>query len=213
MIDASINLTEHFENPETANVGVLALEKYIEIEAEEDVLNNLDWILIKMYYTDEEVTSAGIDESTLRMYYYNESTSTWEVMSDSGVNTTGNYVWGNTTHLSFFGLFGNPPPTTITTTTAPPSSGGGPSGRRETTTTTIPTTTIAEVTTTTLLTTTTILEETTIPMGEVTKPTVSPITGLITFVTSSIGIGLVFITIIWIMFSISYKKGWIFKNR
>jgi len=211
--DGSINITESFNSTKPVNIGVLALDKYLEIETDDKIKDGLGWILIKLYYTDEEVTSKGIDESSLRMYYYNESSSNWEVMSDSGVNTTGNYVWGNTTHLSFFGLFGNLPPTTITTTTAPPSSGGGPSGRRETTTTTIPTTTIAEVTTTTLLTTTTILEETTIPMGEVTKPTVSPITGLITFVTSSIGIGLVFITIIWIMFSISYKKGWIFKNR
>jgi len=209
--DGSINITESFNSTKPVNIGVLALDKYLEIETDDKIKDGLGWILIKLYYTDEEVTSKGIDESSLRMYYYNESSSNWEVMSDSGVNTTGNYVWGNTTHLSFFGLFGNLPPTTITTTTAPPSSGGGPSGRRETTTTTIPTTTIAEVTTTTLLTTTTILEETTIPMGEVTKPTVSPITGLITLITSPIGIGVICI-LIGCVVGVIYKK-YRFKNK
>ena len=31
------------------------------------------WSIITVYYTDEEVTNAGIDESTLRLYYYDEN--------------------------------------------------------------------------------------------------------------------------------------------
>jgi transglutaminase-like putative cysteine protease len=181
LIDASINLTEQFNNPGTANVGVLGLNKYIEIEADENIKNNLGWIIIKMYYTDEDVSNAGIDESTLRMYYYNETISKWEVMTNSGVNTTANYVWGNTTHLSFFGLFGNlsTTTTTIPTTTVPPTAtvtggGGGGGGGIITTTTLFVTTTIPSLTTTVTkpVTTTTVSKaEAGIPTGKTAMPT------------------------------------------
>lgn len=176
LTETSINLTKHSDNPTNATVGILELGKYIEIEYDEEMKDNLGWIMIKMYYTDEDVSNAGIDESTLRMYYYNESTSTWEVMPDSGVDTTTNYVWGNTTHLSFFGLFGNAPPTPTTTVPpAPTVTGGGGGGGGITTTTTLPVTTTTPSLTTTVtkpVTTTTVTKtEAGIPTGRAVMPT------------------------------------------
>jgi len=175
IIGTSINLTKHSDNPGNANIGVLELGKYIEVGCDEEMEDNLGWIMIKMYYKPQDVTNAGIDPSTLRMYYYNESTSKWEVMQNSGVDTTANYVWGNATHLSFFGLFGNAPTSPTVTTTTPITAAGGGGGGGGTTTiiTTIKptTTTIKTVSPTTKPTTTTITAGTGLPTGRAVIPT------------------------------------------
>jgi len=69
-----------------------------------------DWAIIKVYYTDAQLAIVGIDESTLRIQYYNATSDTWETYNPprGGVNTIENYVWANVTHFSGFGVFGVP---------------------------------------------------------------------------------------------------------
>jgi hypothetical protein len=83
------------------------LGKYITIENSSEI--DINWTIIKVYYTDEEVTAAGLDESTLRLEYYNETSGTWTRYDapDGGVDTTENYVWANVTHFSIWGIFGS----------------------------------------------------------------------------------------------------------
>ncbi len=73
---------------------------------------NMSWVIIKIYYTDAEVTAAGLQESSLAIEYYNATSDTWETFDppNGGVNTTANYVWANSTHFSGYGVFGSPPP-------------------------------------------------------------------------------------------------------
>ncbi|MDP7623220.1 MAG: hypothetical protein QF436_03850, partial [Candidatus Woesearchaeota archaeon] len=79
--------------------------------------------------TDAEVTTANLVESTLRLYKYNGSSTVWDLISPGGVDTTLNYVWGNVSGFSTFGIFGNVVSTPSTdTTTADEGSGGGGSG-------------------------------------------------------------------------------------
>ncbi|MCK4634522.1 MAG: hypothetical protein KAT37_01475, partial [Candidatus Aenigmarchaeota archaeon] len=115
LINTTIGAASYPENPvgdfEMAHIG-----KYVEVVTSSYVTENLLWVIVKLFYTDENVSSAGINESTLRLYYYNETLGNWS--SEPGdVNTSGNYVWGNTTHFSFYGMFGE-----TTTTIEPPSS-------------------------------------------------------------------------------------------
>ncbi|MFC1696898.1 FG-GAP repeat domain-containing protein [Nanoarchaeota archaeon] len=109
-VTGSIDFIEHGDNPTEANFGVEGL-KYVDIEASAEIKDNIGWIMIYIYYTDEEIAVAGLDESTLRIYYYNETLDDWVVEADSGVNITGNYVWANITHLSIFGTGGSAPST------------------------------------------------------------------------------------------------------
>ncbi|MBS3166202.1 hypothetical protein J4444_03710, partial [Candidatus Woesearchaeota archaeon] len=53
----------------------------------------------------------GLDESTLRLWYYNETSASWMKYDtpDGGVDTTNNYVWASTTHFSTWGVFGTAP--------------------------------------------------------------------------------------------------------
>jgi peptide/nickel transport system substrate-binding protein len=72
-------------------------------------------IEIRIYFTDQEVKSAYVAKSTLRMYYWNGTD--WLLENHTGVvigsdvpDYTG-YVWARITHLSLFALIGKPPPT------------------------------------------------------------------------------------------------------
>ncbi|HDQ59977.1 MAG TPA: hypothetical protein ENN30_02175 [Candidatus Woesearchaeota archaeon] len=96
--------------------------KGIRVETDEYTKGNLTWALIKIYYDDSEIE--GLDEDSLRIYYYNETSEDWEVYDtpNGGVNTTGKYVWANTTHFSEFGVFGEE------TATETPRSSGRSSG-------------------------------------------------------------------------------------
>ena len=81
-----------------------------------------------MYYTDAEVTASGLDETTLRLYKFNSSSATWFETASSGVDITGNFVFGNVTSFSSFGLFGTvvaASTTATTTTTAASTSNSG----------------------------------------------------------------------------------------
>ena len=59
---------------------------------------------ITMQYNDSDV--AGIDEDTLRMYYWNEIANGWIIIEDSGVWANNNTVWANVTHLTIFAPMG-----------------------------------------------------------------------------------------------------------
>jgi len=76
-------------------------------EADAAVEDNMQYTTIEIYYTDDEAKSAGIlDESRLRLYEFNEKTQEWAVMTNSGVDTVNNIVYGDTTHFSAFGTGG-----------------------------------------------------------------------------------------------------------
>ncbi len=73
-------------------------------------------IIVKVYYDDEALRDAMIDESSLSLYWWDGAS--WQQFSDTGVNTTGDYVWAiittesspNLTQLSGtpIALSGNP---------------------------------------------------------------------------------------------------------
>ena len=80
------------------------LGKFISIDAPD--ITNITEAEIRIYYTDAELLASHIDETTLKMYYYNPSTGWGEIPST--VNTAENYVSAITTHFSDYGLGGEP---------------------------------------------------------------------------------------------------------
>lgn len=95
-------------NPKTG-IGIPGLGKFFGIDADQPVLNTMGNIEIRVDYTDAEVAAAGINEATLRLYYYNESANAWQAYNapNGGVDTINNYVWAITDHFSTWGIFGN----------------------------------------------------------------------------------------------------------
>jgi hypothetical protein len=71
-----------------------SLNKWIDVSVPD--VSQVTQIEIRLYYTDAELTAAGVDESLLRLLWWNGSQ--WKECSDSGVNTASSggysgYIW------------------------------------------------------------------------------------------------------------------------
>ncbi|MBI2143197.1 hypothetical protein HYU20_02545 [Candidatus Woesearchaeota archaeon] len=86
--------------------GKRELQKYVEVEADEELKSNISSATLRISYTDEEALAANLSEESLALHFYNETSLVWQQLN-STANTALNYVEGNTTHLSLFGIFGS----------------------------------------------------------------------------------------------------------
>ncbi len=86
--------------------GKRELQKYVEVEADEELKANVSSATLRISYTDEEALAANISEASLAIHFYNETALLWQQLN-STADTALNHVEGNTTHLSLFGVFGN----------------------------------------------------------------------------------------------------------
>lgn len=111
-----------------ANAGVLGLGKFLSISMTNE--SALTQATIKVFYTDAEVAAAGVVESTLRLYFFNETTGTWNAVNppDGGVDTTNNFVFANTNHFSAWGIFGNAVAAPAPSPSPAPTGGAGGGG-------------------------------------------------------------------------------------
>lgn len=64
----------------------------------------LESITIFFTYTEEQIE--GFDESTLKIYFWNESISKWVGLASSQVNTAAKTVTATTDHFTYFALIG-----------------------------------------------------------------------------------------------------------
>jgi PGF-pre-PGF domain-containing protein len=81
---------------------------YVYAKASGNLVNSTSWLIIKVFYDQNEL--GALDESTLKLRYFNESACSWEDLPVSGINLTGNYVWSNISHYSVFALLAQPAP-------------------------------------------------------------------------------------------------------
>ena len=66
-------------------------------------------VTIKIYYNPQQLSKLGMNENSLKIFYWDNSTSSW-VPVESHVNSTEHYVWANVDHLSVWALMGEPSP-------------------------------------------------------------------------------------------------------
>ena len=70
------------------------------------VLDSFDSpVTVSYQYTDEDIS--GLDESTLKMYHYRDSS--WAELDDCTVNVDSNTITCTAPHFSIFAIFGTPP--------------------------------------------------------------------------------------------------------
>ena len=81
------------------------LGNYVQIMANETEITVS--ATMRIYYTTEQLSAAGLDESTLEIRFWNVTTGEWEPI-ESYVNTEEHYVWAITDHFSFFAIMGQP---------------------------------------------------------------------------------------------------------
>lgn len=114
-ISGAINLILTSTPIDLPSLSVPSLDKYLRIEASDSITDNLNYVLIKLYYTDEEVNASGIEEGSLSFYWWNSTSLVWEKLTTAmnwvygaGVDTIENYVWANVTHFSDYSAGGHP---------------------------------------------------------------------------------------------------------
>lgn len=90
----------------TNGFSALGLGTFVALNASAEVVGNLSWYILNIYYSDSGLPS-NMDESTLRIYYFNASSGRWQQEPDSGVDAGANRVWANITHFSTFSAGGD----------------------------------------------------------------------------------------------------------
>jgi len=60
-------------------------------------------------YSDEEITTHGLKEKTIKVYYWDKYHQNWAVLVDSVVDTVNNTVTATTQHFSLFAIMGSAP--------------------------------------------------------------------------------------------------------
>ena len=104
---AQFNTNPESVSAESSNgFAALGLSRFVALNASAEVVGNLSWYILNIYYSDGELPST-IDESTLRIYYFNASSGQWQQETDGGVDTSANRVWANITHFSTFSAGGS----------------------------------------------------------------------------------------------------------
>ena len=91
---------------------------YVWANVSENVANSTGWVVIKIFYDLGELED--LDESSLRLRYYNEGSRDWEEVPIGGVNLAEHYVWANISHYSVFSVSGS-----VTPKGGRPGRGGG----------------------------------------------------------------------------------------
>lgn len=134
-----VNVTVYSAPPPGVNAS-LPVARYVEINVSDNLnatSGNLSWVYLRVNYTDSDVS--GLDESTLRLYWWNPRARNWTRLDastnltalggpyvyNSGVNASGNYVYANVSHFSIYGISGITPAATVTTTASGGGGGGG----------------------------------------------------------------------------------------
>ncbi len=84
------------------------LETYLEISLDDETL--LDWINFSIYYSDSDL-SEDVDESSLTLFYWNETNEEWANISnctvyDIDTSSYSGYVQTNISHLTLFTIAG-----------------------------------------------------------------------------------------------------------
>lgn len=107
----NLTVTTYSERPTNIDESISDyenLETYLEISLENDSL--LEWINFSIYYSDSDI-SDDIDESSLTLFYWNETIEEWVNISNCTVYETdtssySGYVQTNISHLTLFTLAG-----------------------------------------------------------------------------------------------------------
>ena len=110
--NSSITIIDYNSTPSgitnLTTIGIYGLNKFFDISVGSSLNSSLRWAVINISYNESEVNASGLNESSLRIYYYNSTISNWSSYDTpfGGVNTISNYVWANTTHFSYYSLGG-----------------------------------------------------------------------------------------------------------
>jgi hypothetical protein len=111
--NATINISTSSNSQTGSEMSVPGLNKFVKITVSPELAAAITSVVLRIDYTDEEVLAAGLNESSMGIYWY--SGTEWVKLSTAlswvkaaGVDTVQNYVWANVTHFSDYTVGGDP---------------------------------------------------------------------------------------------------------
>ena len=104
--NSTVLVAESANNTKSTLPNASALGRYLDIVLDNAARQNLTSFSIKMYYTDEEVVNARLDENSLSIYYFNDTSMLWQELNTT-VNTTEKSLTVTVGHASTYGVFGS----------------------------------------------------------------------------------------------------------
>lgn len=107
--NASLGLVIYTINPVKDNTGYISINRFVQVEATPDIISSMTSARIRINYTEDDLANSGVDEDTVKSYYWNDTLGAWVMCENTATNTSGNYVMINLTHFSLYGLFGSLP--------------------------------------------------------------------------------------------------------
>jgi hypothetical protein len=95
---AIVTVVRYAGNPNNAPACFASLDKYIDVYVPDS--DDVTEVGIRLYYTNDELTAAGINKESLRLFSWNGTA--WVQCSDSGINATSSgdysgYIWAQIT--------------------------------------------------------------------------------------------------------------------
>ncbi len=119
--------------------------RYVDIVVDGMLQQNITSTALRIYYTDGQLSSANINENSIRIHFYNETSGEWEQLKTT-LNTEQNYAEAVIYHYSTYGIFGeeNPPASPSQSPSGGEGGYGGSGGGTITTTKTAKTEEVAQ---------------------------------------------------------------------
>lgn len=112
--DANVTVSSYAGNPTNSSLPSPPLGRFIDINASDDLADRINWSIVRVYYSDEEVSASKLNESTLGLYWFDDSLFGWQRLDAgsmdwvyaTGLDMTENFVWANVTHFGVFAVGG-----------------------------------------------------------------------------------------------------------
>src|SRR3989338_2881635 len=103
--EGQISIATYYEDFRNTIKPAKEIGRYVDIVAEEKVSQNITNTTLRIDYSDEEVEAANINETSIKVYFYNETEGRWEALGTT-VNEIENYAEAAIGHYSTYSIFG-----------------------------------------------------------------------------------------------------------
>lgn len=110
--DANLIISSNENQTKINGFSIPNLGRYVSIETNTELEESITDLVLKMYYTDEELESKQISETDLAIYWYDQNQSNWVELDwrtmnwvhATGINKQEKYLWANIDHFSDYTL-------------------------------------------------------------------------------------------------------------
>jgi hypothetical protein len=108
MTNVSISIASYENDTKIANLSIPNLGRYVSIESNTELEESISSIILRVYYTHDELSAKNISEDDLAIYWFDVNQSRWvevdwHTMSwvhATGIDKVQDYLWANVDHFS-----------------------------------------------------------------------------------------------------------------